>query len=201
MMLVVIFPVLFGCTASDLQTIPSLEITSTSTASPEPSWTPSPSITPSPTDKPLPSPSLPPATATTAANPVPSATTFLLCQPGEYESLLENMGPYADQLLFLTHEVARFDELTKTRAEEILVIVQDLESGLKEIPVPICLLPAYEKLVEARILLVKGIEAFLNDDLDLALEEIKKTLLSIAGVATDFMIMSMELTATSTPED
>lgn len=199
-MFLVIFPVLLGCTASGPATIPPLEITQTYTAPPEPSQTPFPSITPSPTDKPAPSPSLPPTTATTPASPVPSATTYILCQPGEYEAFFDDLGPYADQLLFLTHEVARFEELSKPRAEEILTIVQDLESGLKELPVPICFLLAYEKLVEARKQLISGIEAYLNDDPDLALEEIKKTLLSIAEVATEFMVMSMELTATSTPE-
>lgn len=133
----VIFPVLLGCTTSGPATIPTLEITQTYTASPEPSQTPFPSITPSPTDKPAPSPSLPPTTATTPAIPSPSATTFILCQPGEYETFLDDMGPYADQLLFLTHEVARFEELSKPRAEEILIIVQDLGSGLNEMQVPI----------------------------------------------------------------
>lgn len=110
------------------------------------------------------------------------------------------MGPYADQLLFLTHEVARFEELSKPRAEEILIIVQDLGSGLNEMQVPICLLLAHEKLVEARKQLISSIEAYLNDDPDLALEEVKKALLSIAGIVAEFMVMSMELTATSTPE-
>jgi len=101
----------------------------------------------------------------------------------------------------LAHEVGRFEELTRPRVEEILSLVQEIGLELEFIPVPPCMVPAYDSIVEARILLESSILAFLDEDPDLALELITETLLLIAEGAYEFIIMSMELTATNTPEN
>ena len=201
--LVFILSNLLGCTpvrkvvvptiSSPVTQVPDIKLPPSLTALP-------PSTTPFPVEQ-SPATSSPGLIIVTETDkPFPTATIFLLCKPGEYEAIYDELVPYADQLLFLAHEVGRIEELTRPRAEEILSLVQEIGLDLEFILVPPCMMPAYDSIVEGRILLESSILAFLDEDPDLALELITETLLLIAEGAYEFIIMSWELTATSTPE-
>ncbi len=192
-----------GCTPASIAAVPTFSSPGTDlpAAVPAPSSTAaSLTTTPSQSDQFTPTASPAPATASITVQSFPSATTILLCKEGEYETAYDQLVPFGDQLLFLTHEVGRMEELSRQRAEEILRLVQEIGPELETITVPPCMQPAYDSLVEASTLLEGAILSFLDGDEDLALDQIKETLLYIAEVVYNFVVMSWELTATSTPE-
>ena len=200
---VMIMSLLLGCTPAGISAVPTFSspVTDLPDTKPAPIITAVP-LTTTPFQSDLFTATSSPATTTASITVqfLPSATTFSLCKEGEYEAAYDQLVPYGDQLLFLTHEVGRMEELSRQRAEEILRIVKEIGSELEIISVPNCMLPAYDSLVEASLLLERGILSFLDGDEDLALDQIKETLLFITEVVQNFVIMSWELTATSTPE-
>ncbi len=191
-----ILSLLLGCTPASVSAVPTLS--SQDTEIPDPKPAPRSTAAPLPTT-PFQSDQII-ATGSATAQSLPSATTFLICKEGEFEAAYHQLVPFGDQLLFLTHEVGRMEELSRGRAEEILGLIQEFGPELEAIPVPPCMLPAYHSLVEARLSLEGALGSFLGGEEDLALDQITETLLSISEAVYNFVIMSWELTATSTPE-
>jgi len=189
---------LWGCASEDIKTIPVMDHPATQTpvmlASPEPSATPP---IPTATVTPPPSPTIPHATATetSAWSDVP----LEICQPGELEIYLAALSPIADQLIILAREVIQLEELPKSRADEILAETIVLKTDLDTLTAPTCLEHAHKNAMDGAIFLETSLNAVLREDFDTARSDLQESISTIVRAVTDIVVMSWELTATSTP--
>lgn len=192
--------VICGCAPKVIKAIPTIEYTVTQTqvivASPKPSATIAWTIVPG-TETSSPSATIPIATATkTQAWPdVP----LEICQPGELEIYLAELSPIADQIIILAREVTQLDELSKSRAEEILGETIILKPALEKMLVPTCLEDTHQKAIDSLNLLESSINSVLKEDFDKARRDLEESFFAITRSVAEIAVMSWELTATSTP--
>jgi hypothetical protein len=192
--------ILWGCAPEVMKTIPSIDNTATQTpvmvASPKPSATVPRSIATG-NETPPPSAAIPIATAT--KTPLLPAISLDICQPGELEIYLAELSPIADQIVILAHEVSQLEELSKSRAEEILAETIQLKPDLDIVTVPTCLEYAHQRAIDAIILLESSINSVLKEDFDTAKSDLQESFSAMSRTLSEIVVMSWELTATSTP--
>jgi hypothetical protein len=157
--------------------------------------------TPIPTTKasPKPSSTVPLPTATETETPPAYATPLALCRPGELEAFLAELSPIADQIVILAREVSQLEELSESRAKEILTASMQLKSDLDIMTVPTCLESAHLKAIDAANFLEISAIAVIEEDFDTAREVLQESFSAISEALANVVVMSWELTATSTP--
>lgn len=176
---------LWGCAPGIVEAIPTVGGTSV----------------PIPNTKVLPKPSstVPLPTATETEAPQASATLLVLCHPGELEAYLVELSLTADQIVLLAREASQLEQLSESRATEIQAASKQLKFDLDSVNVPACLEPAHLRVIEAAIFLESGVNAILEEDFDTAREVLQESFSAISEAIANIVVMSWELTATSTP--
>jgi hypothetical protein len=132
--------------------------------------------------------------------PEVSPTYSHFCSPEELETFKEAVNPYLEETIVLANEVKELEELSKSRAEEIIEEVEAIKGELNKVYVPQCLEPAYLGVVMAESYLQDALQAYIDGDLEKAMSDLQKVNTQAAWVLAEFTAVSQQLTPTTSDD-
>lgn len=199
--LLLLTSVLLGCTTKIVSPIPSINQTATQTiiivVSSEPSNTATWTIIPE-TVTPSPSPTLT-ITASPESTQYPP-TPQQACNSGELDTYIRVWDPTITKLIILAREVGQLEELSNTRAKEIIAETAIIDIALDEMSVPSCLDYSHERSFNAINLLESSISLLLEEDFDKARKDLEGSFEEIVRAVTFIGYLMIQETETSTPD-